>query len=186
MAVLKTYAALLRGINVGGARTLPMRDLEELVRTLGHEDVQTYIQSGNVVFRAAGTSSAGLADGLERAITDRFGLDVRVIIRTPAELTRIVADSPYPVAENEPSRLHVVYLDRPPKAAEVAKLDPERSPGDAFAVLGREIYLHLPNGLGRSKLTLDYFERRLGVAGTARNWNTLLKLIELTAPGSPG
>jgi len=83
-------------------------------------------------------------------------------------------------AEADPSRLHVVFLARTPTAKTAARLDPERSPPDEFSVRGREIYLRLPNGAGRSKLTTDYFERQLGIAATARNWNTLIKLLALT------
>ena len=172
-------AALLRGVNVGG-RPLPMAQLAELFGTLGLEGVRTYIQSGNVVF--AGRPSAALPRRLEQAIEDRFGLQTRVLVRTHAELAAAAAANPFPDAAANPTRLHVVFLEAAPARKALGALDADRSPGDSFAVAGREIFLSLPNGFGRSKLTLDYFERKLGVAGTARNWNTLLKLIELTEP----
>ncbi len=109
-----------------------------------------------------------------------------MIVRTHDELERIAGANPFLAGRGEPTGLHVVFLDGAPTAAAIATLDPDRSPGDELSVAGREIYLRYPNGSGRSKLTLDYLERRLGVTGTARNWNTLLKLVELTAPGSSG
>jgi uncharacterized protein (DUF1697 family) len=175
---VQTLVALLRGINLGGKNKVPMADLKVQLAELGLEDVVTYIQSGNAVFRSPVAKTRVAADIAKRVAT-AYGLDVKVIVRTPAELGRIAKANPYLPGEKDVSKLHVIYLDRAPKAADKAKLDPDRSPPDEFTVRGREIYLHLPNGLGRSKLTIDYFERRLGVAATARNWNTLLKLIDL-------
>jgi len=174
-----TYAAVLRGVNVGGKNKLAMSGLRELLEELECDDVATYIQSGNAVFRSSlGVEAAAVA--IEAGITERFGLAIRVLVRTPDDLAAIAATNPF-LGRDDLARLHVVFLDAAPKVAAVAALDPERSPGDEFAVSGREIFVHYPNGSGRSKLTLDWFERQLGVAGTARNWNTLLKLQELAA-----
>ena len=122
--------------------------------------------------------------GSRKGIAREFGLEVKVILRTPAELGAIVSANPFPAAVSEPSKLHVVFLEQAPQAK--AELDPDRSPGDFFTLAGSEIYMHLPSGAGRTKLSLDWFERRLGVRGTARNWNTLLKLLELTESRSHG
>ena len=176
MAEERTYAALLRGVNVGGRGKLPMPELVELFISLGHSDVTSYIQSGNVVFRASDGDQAGL----EAAIKDRFSLDTRVMLRTHEELGAIAAGAPF----DQP--LHIVFLDCEPDPEAIVRLDENRSPGDRFRVAGREIYLSLGNGAGRTKLTLDWFERGLGVAGTQRNWNTLLKLIDLTAAPAGG
>jgi uncharacterized protein (DUF1697 family) len=180
MAAPHTYAALLRGINVGGRAKIPMRELAELFGSLGHGEVTTYIQSGNVVFRSPAGRPAGIVRGIEHAITERFGLTVTVILRTHAELASIAAANPFPDAEGQPSKLHVLFLDRQPDDSAIAGLDPNRSPGDGFHAAGREVYLRYPAGSGKTKLTLDWFERQLGVKGTARNWNTLLRLIALT------
>jgi uncharacterized protein (DUF1697 family) len=177
---VQTFAALLRGINVGGKVKIPMADLRATLSSLGFEDVVTYIQSGNAVFRAPKSDEKAVATGIERAIQEAFGHDVAVLLRTHDELEQVERGTPYPVDDAAPTRVHVVFLDEAPAKAAVSGLDPNRSPGDEFAVLGREIYLSLPNGLGRSKLTIDWFERGLGVRATARNWNTLRKLIELT------
>jgi uncharacterized protein (DUF1697 family) len=176
---MKTLVALLRGINVGSKNRVPMAGLKSELAELGFEDVVTYVQSGNVVFRAPAGSKDDTAADIEKRITKAYGLSVAVVLRTPAELARIAKNNPFLGREADLSRLHVVFLNRRPPAGAVAKLDPERSPPDEFRVRTREIYLHLPGGSARTKLTLDYFESRLGVAGTARNWKTLLKLIEL-------
>ncbi len=175
---MTTFVALLRGVNVGGKAKLPMAELKPALSSLGLEDVVTYIQSGNVVFRSA-DGEKQIAAGIERRIADFFGLDVSVLIRTRAELGQIAGANPYTAEEVDPKRLHVVFLDAAPAATAVSQLDPDRSPPDEFSVRGREIYLRLPNGGARSKLTIDYFESRLDVRATARNWNTLQKLLEL-------
>jgi uncharacterized protein (DUF1697 family) len=176
----ETYAALLRGVNVGGRGKLPMPALVKAFESLGYENVRSYIQSGNVVFRSTVTNPGDLSTGLERLLSEQFGLETRVLLRTHSELEAIAAGSPFGEA------VHVVFLDGTPQPTAVAALDPDRSPGDRFEVAGREIYLSLTSGAGRTKLTLDWLERRLGVAGTQRNWNTVLKLVELTAPTAAG
>lgn len=177
---MNNCVALLRGINVGGKNKIPMTELKSLFASLGLEDVVTYIQSGNVVFRSPAGDAQDIAAGIQKRIAEDFGFSVTVLLRTPAELGEITECNPFLRGEADLSKLHVVFLDGPPPADGVAQLDPGRSPPDEFSMSGREIYLHLPNGAGRSKLTIDYFERVLGIAATARNWNTLLKLLALT------
>ncbi len=175
MSERSTLVALLRGINVGGRNSVPMADLRSVLETLGLEDVTTYIQSGNVVFRSYDSAKA-IASRMEKAIEDAFGLRPAVLIRTTAELAKIVESSPFA----DTAKVHVVFLDRKPAAQDAARLDPGRSPPDSFELVGRELYLLLPNGAGRSKLSVDYLERTLGVRATQRNWNTVLKLLALT------
>ena len=167
------YVALLRGVNVGGARKLPMAELRALVESLGCTRVSTYIQSGNVVF-SAGKPVAPAT--LEVAIADRFGLDVAVMLRTPAQLEHVLEANPFPDADR--SRLHVGFMAKRPNTATVAGLEADRFVPDEFAVEGAEVYLHLPAGMGRTKLP-DYLVRRLAVPVTVRNWNTVGKLAEL-------
>jgi uncharacterized protein (DUF1697 family) len=180
MTPMKTYVALLRGINVGGKRRLPMAGLKTALESLGLENVVTYVQSGNVVFDAAGETASELASRIEKRIERDFDLDVTVVLRTPAELANVAAGNPFLKREAETTKLHVVFLDRKPAAKAVSQLDPDRSPPDELEVGGREIYLHLPGGSARTKLTIDYIEKRLGVRGTQRNWNTVTKLAELS------
>jgi uncharacterized protein (DUF1697 family) len=184
MAAPRTYAALLRGINVGGARKVSMSELAEVFASLGHEDVQTYIQSGNVVFSSSKAERA-VAPALEAAIDERFGLGIRVMLRSHDELAAIETVNPFPKGA-DPKLRHIVFLDRAPARAAIGRVDPERSPGDSFALVGRDLYLYLPDGAGRTKLTLGYLEKQLGVVGTQRNWNTLLRLIALTEPAADG
>ena len=177
------FVALLRGINVGGRNKVSMPELKSSLASLGLEDVVTYIQSGNVVFRSPTADRKEIAARIERQIAEAFGVSPTVLLRTPSELVKIADGNPYLKGQAAHSKqLHVVFLSGRPSADAVARLDPGRSPPDEFSVRGSEIYLHLLNGFGRSKLTLDYFERRLGLAATARNWNTLLKLIALSQP----
>jgi len=180
MAKTVSFAALLRGVNVGGRSKVSMAELVEVFRSLGHQDVASYIQSGNVVFRSTERSASSLASALEKAIEKQFALKTRVILRTHEELEAVAAGSPFD------EKAHVVFLDEAPRRKAIEALDPDRSPGDRFSVVGREIYLSLANGAGRTKLTLDWLERGLGVAGTQRNWNTVLKLADLTAARADG
>jgi uncharacterized protein (DUF1697 family) len=175
---VSSYVALLRGINVGGKNKVPMQELRELFERLDHADVATYIQSGNVVFTSP-AKPGPIASGIAAGIKEQFGLTVPVIVRTRAELAKVAAANPYLASGADPSKLHVTFLADKPKAAAIATLDPERSSPDEFAVLGREIFMLLPNGMGRTKLTIDYFDKRLGTTGTARNWNTVNKLLDL-------
>jgi uncharacterized protein (DUF1697 family) len=176
---MSTFVALLRGINVGGKALVPMAELKSLFASMGFDDVTTYIQSGNVVFGSSSGDAQSLAPAIEERIAQTFDLRPTVLIRTPKKLTEIAGSNPFLASGSDPSKLHVVFLSGPPAAAAIEELDPTRSPPDEFSVRGREIYLHLPNGMGRTKLTIDYFEKRLGVRATARNWKTLTKLIEL-------
>ena len=179
---MTTYLALLRGVNVGGANKVPMKELRGLFEDLDHEDVRTYLQSGNVVFEGRSSSSKKLAGEAERAISEAFGVDISVILRTRPELKRVAAGNPFPTEDVKPSLLHVMFLSDAPSPASVKTLDPDRSPPDEFKVKGREVYLWYPDGSARTKLTIDYFEQMLGTRATSRNWNTIVKVLELMGP----
>ena len=176
--------ALLRGINVGGKNRLPMKELAALFVDAGCEDVRTYIQSGNVVFRVGPAAGEDIASVISASILDHFGYQIPVITRTARAFQEIVRANPFLEAGAEADKLHVMFLAELPDSANVEALDPHRSQGDEFAVMGREIYLHCPNGVARSKLTNSYFDSRLSTTSTTRNWRTTLKLLELsTAAG---
>jgi uncharacterized protein (DUF1697 family) len=164
---------LLRGINVGGKNKVAMSELRTLVETLGYTDVATFIQSGNVVFTAGASVTPS---SLETAIAKRFGIDITVVLRTPRELTRVVEANPFTGVD--PSRLHVGFMAQKPSAAAAKTLDAERFRPDEFGIRGSELYLHLPNGMGRSKLP-TYIDRQLRIPTTIRNWATVTKLVEL-------
>ncbi len=179
MAGHHIFVALLRGINVGGKNKVSMPELRSLLESMGLENVASYVQSGNVVFRSAAGDARRLAAQIEQRVGDEFGVRPKVLMRTPAELDAIVGRNPYLSRASDLSKLHVVFLGGKTSAGKAAELDPKRSPPDEFSLDGREIYLHLPNGAARTKLTIDYFERRLGTDATARNWKTLVALQSL-------
>jgi uncharacterized protein (DUF1697 family) len=175
---LTTYVALLRGINLAGKNKVPMKDLRSLCKDLGHEDVRTYVQSGNVIF-ASRSSASKIAADMENAISETFGIKPSVLLRTRRELERIAERHPFASSGVAPAYLHVMFLDDKPSSKAIKSLDPDRSPPDEFVVDGKEIYLLFPKGSGRSKLTIDYFERTLGTRATARNWNTVVKVLQM-------
>lgn len=179
MTLMTTHVALLRGINVGGKHPLPMKELVAIFTEAGCTEVTTYIQSGNVVFRAPAELARRLPEVAACRIRERFGFGVPVVLRTRAELAAVVRANPFlePGADTGP--LHVMFLADEPSPDAVARLDPQRSPGDSFAVRGREVYLHCPAGVARTRLTNGYFDTTLGTTSTSRNWRTVLKLLEL-------
>ena len=164
---------LVRAVNVAG-RKLSMPDLRRLTEMSGGRDVETYLQSGNVVFR--GGKQVGSA--LESALRDELGLDARVLLRTAAELCAVVAGKPY---DDEGSRVSVTFLGASASAKAVAAVDPDGYGPDRFIVRGREIYLHTPGGYGRTKLNNAFWERKLDVVATTRNWNSVTALADLAA-----
>jgi uncharacterized protein (DUF1697 family) len=174
-----TLVAPLRGVNLGGHNKLPMRDLVAVFEALGCGDVRTYIQSGNVVARAPASTVDGLADAVSKALGEGFGLTVPVVLRTGDELAAVVAANPYLAAGADPATVHMMFLREAPTAAQVAALDPARSPGDAFTVRGGDVFLHCPNGFARTKLTNEYFDRKLATVSTVRNWKTVLALLAM-------
>jgi uncharacterized protein (DUF1697 family) len=175
----ETYLALLRGVNVGGKKKLPMKDLVDICLEAGCSNVKTFIQSGNVIFSADRQIRAQLPGRIASLITGRFGFRTPVILRTLKQLTAVVANNPFLEQGGSEDALHVLFLADVPNADVVAGLDPERSPGDAFLVRGQEIFLKLPNGVADSKLTNIYFDKKLGTISTGRNWRTVTKLLEL-------
>jgi uncharacterized protein (DUF1697 family) len=175
-----TYVALLRGINVGGRNKLPMKDLAAIFTEAGCTNVRTYIQSGNVLFTAAPGRAKRLPQLTSLEIADRFGYRVPVVLRTADEIRRVAAGNPFLKSGADPGSLHVAFLSELPANRRLAALAGNRSPGDSFQVRGREIYLHLPNGVARTKLTSDYFDSTLATTSTMRNWRTVVKLLEMT------
>jgi uncharacterized protein (DUF1697 family) len=174
----KTYVALLRGINLGTKKRISMPDLRALLESLGAEDVTTYVQSGNVVFKSA-EGSGKLTGGIERRIRRDLGLTVKVLLRTKPQLAKVVAGNPFAERVKDPTKLHVTFLAQTPNRSRVRRLDPNHGAPDEFRVVGREVFLHCPQGYGRSKLTNAYFEKELDVAATTRNWKSVTKLAEL-------
>jgi uncharacterized protein (DUF1697 family) len=170
-----TYVALLRGINVGGKNRILMAELRTMFESLGHREVRTFIQSGNVIFRS---DSIVRSDDLETAITTRFDIVTRIIIRTAQQMATAVHRDPFPGADL--TRLHVGFLSQEPANDAVAGLELEQfAPNQAY-VVGSDVYLYLPSGMARNKLP-TYVDRRLKSSMTVRHWNTVNGLHALTS-----
>ena len=177
------HIALLRGINVGGKNILPMKALAAMFCEAGCGEVRTYIQSGNVVFTAKPALVRRVPRLISKAISNGFNLEIPIVMRTAGELAKVAGNNPFLKDGADTKPLSVAFLtDRPTKAA-VASLDPGHSPPDEFDVRGREIYLRYPNGVGRTRLTNQYFDSRLKLTSTVRNWRTVLKLVEMARGG---
>jgi uncharacterized protein (DUF1697 family) len=174
----RTYVALIRGINVGSRKRVAMADLRAVFVELGAEDVRTHVQSGNIVFRSRHTE-AQLARAAENEITAVLGIDARVLVRSARQLGTIVGRNPFVAARRDASTLHATFLAERPERGRGRALSGREFGRDELHLLGREVYLHCPDGYGRSKLTNAFIERELGVAATTRNWKTVTKLAEL-------
>ncbi len=173
-----TFVALLRGVNVGGKRALPMKDLVAIFAGAGCANARSYIQSGNVIFEASARAAGPAMTAVRARILADFGIDVPLVVRSADELRRVVDANPF-VRDGAPEKtLHVAFLADEPAPARVRSLDPDRSPPDTFVVVGRDVYLRLPNGVARSKLTNAYFDAKLGTVSTGRNWRTVVTLAE--------
>jgi uncharacterized protein (DUF1697 family) len=173
------YLALLRGINVGGKNKLPMKDLVEIFIEAGCADVRTYIQSGNVIFRASPGVSAQLPEEITSLVAKRFGFQTPVILRTAEQLRDVISNNPFRKAGAAEDTLHVMFLADLPSPLSVDNLDPDRSRPDTFIVRGQEVYLQLSNGVAGTKLSNNYFDSKLTTTSTGRNWRTVTKLLEL-------
>jgi len=170
------YVALLRAINVGGRNKVPMEALRALFVRAGAQGVRTYIQSGNVVFRC--DDGAAVCASVSAALFAELGVRAPIVVRTAAELREVAARSPFDPAATP--TLHVYFLADRPDPSRVAALDPDRSPGDRFVVVGAEVFVAFGVGAGASKLTVDWFDRALGTTATARNWRTVCALVALS------
>ncbi len=173
-----TYAFLLRGINVGG-RKLPMADLRRILTELGHVDAKTYLASGQGI-ASTDRDPDDVARELEARLADEIGLKTDVVLRSGPELAAILAANPFPGADEAGNRHAVVFLSEVADATRVAKLEAGDWGDDEWVARDRELYLHLPNGFADSKLALAVLKLPKTLA-TARNWNTVRKLAELTA-----
>lgn len=159
-----------------------MKELAAIFSRAGCENVRTYIQSGNVIFDA-GEQRPDIGGRISEAIHKRFGYKIPVVLRSSEELSGVIGDNPFLAAGPDPKALHVYFLADRPREEAIAGLDAARSKPDRFHVKGREVYLHLPNGMGRTKLTNAYFDAKLATTSTARNWATILKLEEMMRTG---
>jgi uncharacterized protein (DUF1697 family) len=171
------HIALLRAVNVGGRNRVGMSELRALVAKLGLDGAQTLLQSGNLVFAGAGRPTAELEVLLEGATKKRFGVETDYFVRTAAEWDAVVAGNPFPAeAKRDPAHLLVMFMKDPPTRAAVSGLEAAIVGREVVRARGKHLYMVYPDGVGRSKLTNVLVEKKLGTRGTARNWNTVLKL----------
>ena len=175
---MKTFIALFRGINVGGSNVLSMKDLVSLLEDLGLERPRTYIQSGNAVFGSKARGSARLATKIRSAIKSAHGFEPELVLLDTEELHRAFASNPLRAAENDPSKLQLFFLTDVPEHPDLEAIERIKGTRERFALIDDVFYLHSPDGIGRSKLAARA-EKLLGVSATARNWRTVLKLMEM-------
>ena len=180
---MSTHIAILRGINVAGARKLPMKELKELFEKLKCGNVRTYIQSGNVVFECAKLNAAFTAK-VEAAIKKRYDYDVPVLVRSLEEMKLVTTANPYLKRKGIGfDKLHVTFLADEPNKSDVEKIAGTTFANDSFELIGYEVYVHCPDGYGNPKLNNTWFENRLKVSATTRNWRTVHELVRMGEAG---
>lgn len=175
-----TYVALWRAVNVAGHNPVKMADLRALATTLGFANVRTLLNSGNLIFETSRQSGVALETQLDDAAARHFDLRFNCVVRTAAQIDATVAANPFvDVARRTPHQLVAMFMKTPPQPAQVAALQDSLTGPEQIACTGSELFAVYPAGIGRSKLTAARIESALGVRGTARNWNTVLKLMAL-------
>ena len=175
---MDTMIGLLRGINVGGHNKLPMREFVDTLSGLGFRNIETYIQSGNVVFECDEGRKIELANQIRDAIHQSHGFTPDVMLLSSEELDEAILTNPFPEAEDAPKTLHFYFLDSEPQDPDMQRIEEMKSGRENYALIGKIFYLHAPDGIGRSKLAARV-EKALGVSVTARNWRTVLKINEM-------
>ena len=176
---VRKLAVLLRGVNLGGHNKVPMADLRRILGDLGYADVKTLLNSGNAVVSTA-ESAAHVERNVSAAINDELGLSVQVVVRTHAQLAAVVRGSPLDHVVTESRYYTVWFLAETPTRSTLGDVEPDRYAPDYWVHQGQELYVWYASGQGKTKIPGPFFEKQLKVAGTARNWNTVLKLLELT------
>jgi len=181
---METYIALLRGINVSGQKMIPMDGLKTLFGKLGFTEVTSFIQSGNLIFQEKkAEDSLTLSKRIHKAIQKSYGFEVPVQIRTRDQLREIIQTNPFLKARGiDPKKLHTTFLAQVPDSEKRDALQKIRFDADQFRITGSEVYLYCPLGYGNSKVTNAFFENKLGVQATTRNWNTVQSLYRLANP----
>lgn len=172
------FVALFSGVNVGGNRIVKMAELRSFFESLGFADVSTYVQSGNVVFRAKKQDALALARELEAEFEKKWGFSSRIMVRDASWLERLVKDNPYPEVTGEPTKLHAYALEREPTQEQAQRLADKCTGPERFQIKNDVLYLHAPDGLGKSVFA-NLIPRTLKVPGTARNWRSVLALLEM-------
>ncbi len=180
---MQTYISILRGINVGGQKKINMKELKALYEDMGFQNVRTYIQSGNVVFEHKNSQHKDLPEKVGQKIFEKYGFEVPVIIRTVEEIENVLNTNPLLKKENVLiDRLYVTFLADEPQKEHLEKIKSYDYPPEEFIILGKEVYLYCPTGYGEAKLNNNFFENKLKVTATTRNWRTVNELLKIANP----
>ncbi len=175
---MPTYISLLRGINVSGQKKIKMIELKDLYQSLGFENVQTYIQSGNVIFSSKIKSKKNITQLIEKNIKKTWGYEVSVILKNNQDLKKIVKGNPFPKADT--TKLYVTLFETKPKNIATEEIEKKQDKTEKIFITPTEIYIFCPNGYGKTKLTNTFLEKKTGVVATTRNWKTINNLINLS------
>ncbi len=180
---MQIFISILRGINVSGQKKILMADLKALYKSLHFKEIATYIQSGNVVFKnATKLADIQLAQKIEKAIVAKYNFEVPVIVRSIEEWKKAIAQNPFAKEKNiDLKKLHITFLSEVPASENVETIKSTDYSPDQFVIKGKEIYLHIPVSYGETKLSNNFFEKKLKVKATTRNWNTVNKLFEMAS-----
>jgi uncharacterized protein (DUF1697 family) len=180
---MQTFVSLLRGVNMTGHNSVKMTELASLCRAMGCIDPQTFIQSGNIVFSVSdNTDPASLTSMIEEGIRDKWGYNVPAMIRTVVDLENIMSANPYlGVPGFDPARMAVIFLHEEASQEQIERVAGVNYPPDLFSIKGKEIYTWCPDGFGRTKIYTNFFEKKMKVTGTARNWKTVKSLLDLAS-----
>jgi uncharacterized protein (DUF1697 family) len=177
-----TFISLLRGINVGGKKSIKMDRLQESFEELGLENVRTYVQSGNVIFMVPKISAEALSQRIREKILADFGVSVSVLLLSSEELNNTIKNNPFLMEKGiDPSKLHVTFLSEIPKKSAIKELEAKSTEPDEFRYSENRIYLYCPNGYGRTKLSNNTIEKILSVTATTRNWKTVNELYRISS-----
>ncbi len=179
---MPAYIAMLRGVNVTGHNSIKMEQLRGLCNRLGFQKVETYVQSGNIVFQAKIENPAVLSKRIGRSILHSFGFETPVIVRTSTEMENVVANNPFLKEKDiDSSKLHVTFLSAAAQKSSLKRLEDLATGQDRFYPASREIYLYCPGGYGRTKLSNNAIEKALSVTATTRNWRTTSTLLDMVS-----
>ncbi len=177
-----TFISLLRGINVGGQKQIRIPELAKLYEDAGFTNVRTYVQSGNIIFDTSERDQSVLSEVIERRILKIYKFSVEAFIRTPKDFKQLSDNNPFLKARHEdPAKLHVTFLKSTPAKSQINKIEIPDGSTDEYYIKEKEIYLFCPNGYGRTKLSNTFFEKKLDIPATTRNWNTINALYKITA-----
>lgn len=182
---MKTYIALLRGINVSGQKKIKMADLRGYLEELNFENIRTYVQSGNVVFQSKESNQVTLAGQIEKKIAEKYGFDVVVMVKTRQELVHVLENNPFiRDRQEDTSRVYVTFLSDYPEKGHLQRLGTFNYSPEEFILENRDIYFFSPLGYGKAKMNNNFFEQKLKVAATTRNWKTVNQLVAMADDGA--